>query len=77
MMSQSICTSASSNPSLSAQQIRGIELLLSEWQGMFSYPLGRTEGLPYLIALLKFIGRRPNLALCQTHAVRSIFAIRK
>src|ERR1700730_4114226 len=47
--------------SLSAQQIRGIELLLSEWQGMFSYPLGRTEGLPFLIALLKFIGRRPNL----------------
>jgi hypothetical protein len=51
---------ADRDASLSPQQVRWIERLLDEWQGMFSFVPGRTEGLPYLMSLLKWTEQNPH-----------------
>lgn len=49
------------DPVLTSQQVRGIELLLDEWRGMFSFHAGRTEGLAPLTRLLSMICRKPEI----------------
>lgn len=46
---------------LTSQQVRGVEILLNEWGGMFSFMPGRLEGLPHLVDLLKFIRNNPQI----------------
>jgi hypothetical protein len=58
------------DPSISPQQIRGIELLLGEWRGMFSYSPGRAEGIAPLIALLDLIRHRPYFDPLELHGQR-------
>jgi hypothetical protein len=49
------------DPLLTPQQVRAVELLLSEWSEMFSFEPGRPEGLPPLISLLNEVCRNRRL----------------
>ena len=49
------------DPELTPQQVRGIELLLSEWSGMFSFPGGRMDGIAPIVRLLKTIQQHPKI----------------
>jgi hypothetical protein len=53
---------------LTAQQVRGLELLLLEWSGMFSFFPGRPEGLAPLMKLVQQVGRTPQFEATDIYA---------
>lgn len=55
---------------LTPQQIRGMELVLEELRGMFSFYPGRRDGLPHLISLLEVIGRTPQIEQMEIYGRR-------
>jgi hypothetical protein len=56
------------DPDLTAQQVRGLELLLLEWKDMFSFSPGRPEGLALLIKLVEVVGRTPQFEATDIYA---------
>jgi hypothetical protein len=67
------------DPVLTSQQVRGIELLLDEWRGMFSFHPGRREGLAPLASLLSLICRKPQveqLEIYETEEWKDIVGLR-
>lgn len=63
------------DPVLTSQQVRGMELLLGEWCGMFSFHPGRQEGLAPLASLLSFIYRNPQIEQLEIYGTKEWMAI--
>lgn len=67
------------DPELTPQQVRGVEILLSEWSGMFSFQGGRMDGIAPIVRLLKSIKGRPKIEqveLYETKEWREIVGLR-
>lgn len=58
------------DPVLTSQQVRGIEILLDEWRGMFSFHPGRREGLAPLARLLCLICRKPQMEQLEIYGTK-------
>ena len=59
------------HPLLTPQQVRGIELVLAEWRGMFSFEPGRLEGLPPLVRVLTLIRRKAQMDQSEIYHVEA------